>query len=149
MPAATHVEKEGTFTQTQRVLQWRDKAVEPPGDARSDLWFYFHLGRILRERLKDSTDPRDRALLDLTWDYPAHGETQDPDAEAVLREINGIGPDGARAVVLHADEGRRLDHRRLLDLLRRLRRRGQPGRAAQARPASRAPSPPSGAGPGR
>lgn len=94
MPAATHVEKEGTFTQTQRVLQWRHKAVEPPNDARSDLWFYYHLGRILRERLKDSTDPRDRPLLDLTWDYPVHGETQDPDAAAVLREINGVGPDG-------------------------------------------------------
>jgi formate dehydrogenase major subunit len=94
MPAASHVEKDGTFTQTQRMLQWRDKAVEPPGDARSDLWFYFHLGRILRERLKDSTDPRDRPLLDLTWDYPTHGETADPDAAAVLREINGVGPDG-------------------------------------------------------
>ena len=32
-PAASHVEKEGTFTQTQRMLQWREKAVEPPGDA--------------------------------------------------------------------------------------------------------------------
>ncbi|MBW8764909.1 MAG: molybdopterin-dependent oxidoreductase [Geodermatophilales bacterium] len=94
MPAASHVEKEGTFTQTQRLLQWRHKAVEPPGDARSDLWFYYHLGRILRERLKDSPDPRDRPLLDLTWDYPLIGETQDPDAEAVLREINGVGPDG-------------------------------------------------------
>ncbi|NEK59034.1 molybdopterin-dependent oxidoreductase [Geodermatophilus sabuli] len=94
MPAATHAEKDGTFTQTQRLLQWRHKAVEPPGDARSDLWFYFHLGRILRERLKDSTDPRDRALLDLTWDYPVEGETQDPSAAAVLREINGVGPDG-------------------------------------------------------
>ncbi|RBY74798.1 formate dehydrogenase [Blastococcus sp. TF02-09] len=94
MPAATHVEKDGTFTQTQRVLQWRDKAVEPPDDARSDLWFYFHLGRILRERLAGSDDPRDRPLLDLTWDYPTHGETQDPDASSVLREINGTGPDG-------------------------------------------------------
>ncbi|NEK84242.1 molybdopterin-dependent oxidoreductase [Blastococcus saxobsidens] len=94
MPAATHVEKEGTFTQTQRVLQWRHKAVEPPNDARSDLWFYFHLGRILRERLKDSTDPRDRPLLDLTWDYPTEGETADPSAAAVLREINGYGPHG-------------------------------------------------------
>lgn len=94
MPAASHVEKDGTFTQTQRMLQWRFKAIEPPGDCRSDLWFYFHLGRILRERLKDSTDPRDRPLLDLTWDYPLHGETQDPSADAVLREINGVGPDG-------------------------------------------------------
>ncbi len=94
MPAASHVEKDGTFTQTQRMLQWRFKAIEPPGDCRSDLWFYYHLGRILRERLKDSTDPRDRPLLDLTWDYPTHGETQDPSADAVLREINGVGPDG-------------------------------------------------------
>ncbi len=94
MPAATHVEKEGTFTQTQRLLQWREKAVEPPMDARSDLWFFFHLGRLLRERLAGSTDPKDQPLLNLTWDYPTIGETQDPDAEAVLREINGVGPDG-------------------------------------------------------
>jgi formate dehydrogenase major subunit len=102
VPAATHVEKSGTFTQTQRLLQWRHQAVEPPGDARSDLWFYFHLGRMLRERLKDSTDPRDRPLLDLTWDYPTHGETADPSAEAVLREINGTGPDG-RALSTYMD----------------------------------------------
>jgi formate dehydrogenase major subunit len=94
LPAATHVEKEGTFTQTQRLLQWRHKAVEPPQDARSDLWFYFHLGRIIRQKLKDSTDPRDRGLLDLTWDYPTHGPQVEPSAEAVLREINGVGPDG-------------------------------------------------------
>ena len=52
MPAASHVEKEGTFTQTQRMLQWREKAVEPPGDCRSELWFFYHLGRMLRERLR-------------------------------------------------------------------------------------------------
>jgi formate dehydrogenase major subunit len=89
LPAAGHVEKAGTFTQTQRLLQWREKAVEPKGDQRSELWFAYHLGRIIREKLADSDDPRDRPLLDLTWDYPTEGATQDPDAEAVLREING------------------------------------------------------------
>jgi formate dehydrogenase major subunit len=34
LPAATHTEKAGTFTQTQRMVQWRHKAVNPPGDAR-------------------------------------------------------------------------------------------------------------------
>jgi formate dehydrogenase major subunit len=87
MPAASHVEKDGTFTQTSRILQWRDKAVDPPGDCRSELWFFYHLGRMVRERLADSTDPRDRALLDLAWDYPLHGD--EPDPEAVLKEING------------------------------------------------------------
>jgi formate dehydrogenase major subunit len=94
MPAASHTEKDGTFTNTQRMLQWHHKAVEPQGDCRSELWFYYHLGRILRERLANSTDERDRPLLDLTWDYPLEGETQDPSADAVLREINGFGPDG-------------------------------------------------------
>jgi anaerobic selenocysteine-containing dehydrogenase len=34
-PAATHVEKAGSFTQTQRLVQWRHKAVEPPGDCQT------------------------------------------------------------------------------------------------------------------
>ncbi len=89
LPAASHVEKEGTFTQTQRMLQWREKAVEPPGDCRSELWFFYHLGRLLRARLAGSGDERDRPLLDLAWDYPVEGETADPSAEAVLKEING------------------------------------------------------------
>jgi formate dehydrogenase major subunit len=86
MPAATHVEKEGTFTNTQRLLQWRNKAVEPEGDCRSELWFMYHLGNKLRERLADSDDPRDRPLLDLTWDYATHGPNAEPDAEQVLRD---------------------------------------------------------------
>ncbi len=95
-PAANHVEKSGTFTQTQRMLQWRHQAVQPPGDARSELEFFYDLGNRLRERLAGSTDERDRPLLDLTWDYPVdeHGE---PDGEAVLKEINGYHLTGERA----------------------------------------------------
>jgi formate dehydrogenase major subunit len=89
LPASTHVEKDGSFTNTQRLLQWHYRAVEPKGDARSDLWFYYHLGRLIREKLKGSDDPRDRPLLDLTWQYPTTGELEEPSAEAVLAEING------------------------------------------------------------
>ena len=45
LPCANHTEKAGTFTNTQRLLQWRREAVHPPGDARSELHFYFHLGQ--------------------------------------------------------------------------------------------------------
>ncbi len=89
LPAASHVEKEGTFTQTQRMLQWREKALDPPGDCRSELWFSYHLGRLIRQRLANSTLPRDRAVLDLAWDYPTEGPHAEPSAEAVLKEING------------------------------------------------------------
>ncbi|OJY46272.1 MAG: formate dehydrogenase [Pseudonocardia sp. 73-21] len=99
LPAAAHTEKDGSFTNTQRMLQWHHKAVDPAGDQRSELWFYYHLGRIIRDKLAGSTDPRDRPLLDLTWDYPTttspgRPDIAEPDAEAVLAEINGTGPDG-------------------------------------------------------
>ena len=48
LPAAAHTEKNGSFTNTQRMLQWHHEAVEPAGAARSDLWFAYHLGRIIR-----------------------------------------------------------------------------------------------------
>ena len=89
MPASSHVEKDGSFTNTQRLLQWHHKAVEPRDDCRSDLWFYYHLGRKLRERLAGSKEDKDRPLLDLTWHYPTAGALDDPSAEAVLAEING------------------------------------------------------------
>jgi formate dehydrogenase major subunit len=91
-PAASHVEKEGSFTQTQRMLQWREKAVEPVGDQRSELWFFFHLGRLVRQKLADSTDPRDEPVRKLAWDYRAHGDDEwaEPSAADVLRRINGI-----------------------------------------------------------
>jgi formate dehydrogenase major subunit len=94
MPAAAHTEKSGSFTNTQRMLQWHHKAVEPPRDARSDLQFYYELGQRLRAKLAGSTDERDRPLLDLTWDYPEEGPLHEPSAAAVLREVNGTGPDG-------------------------------------------------------
>ena len=87
-PAASHVEKDGTFTQTQRMLQWHHQAVDPPGDARSELHFFYTLGNKIRERLAKSGDERDRPVLDLTWDYGIEG-SDEPSADAVLREING------------------------------------------------------------
>ena len=43
-PAAQVAEMDGSFTNTQRLIQWHDKAADPPGDARSDLWFTYQLG---------------------------------------------------------------------------------------------------------
>jgi formate dehydrogenase major subunit len=93
-PAASHVEKAGTFTNTQRLLQFREKAIEPPGDCQSDLEFMVHLGRRMKARATDR--PRDAGLRALTWNY------SDDDAEEVLREIHGnvknfadLKPDGS------------------------------------------------------
>src|SRR5699024_12561178 len=95
LPAANRTEKAGTFSQTQRRFQWRADAVDPRGDAQSELDFFFELGQRIREKLADSDDPRDRPLLDLTWDYPID-EAGEVDAEAVLAEINGYFIGGER-----------------------------------------------------
>jgi formate dehydrogenase major subunit len=89
MPASTHLEKDGSFTNTQRLLQWHFKAVDPKEDCRSELWFYYHLGKKIRDKLKGSPDPKNRPILDLTWDYATSGEHEEPSAEAVLAEISG------------------------------------------------------------
>ena len=89
IPSALVAEKDGSFTQTQRMLQWHDKAVEPPGDARSDAWFVFHLGRRIKELYKSSRKPRDRLIKAMTWDYPTEGEHEEPHIESILKEISG------------------------------------------------------------
>jgi formate dehydrogenase major subunit len=91
-PAASHVEK--SFTNTQRLLQWRQKAVDAPGAARSDLEFMVELGRMLKAKATGA--PRDAPLRALTWDYG------DDDAEQVLREIHG-GPNVHHFGDLRAD----------------------------------------------
>jgi formate dehydrogenase major subunit len=89
MPAAGHAEKDGTFTNTQRLLQWREKAVEPPGDSRSENWFVYHLGVLLKEKAKRDPRERNAGLMALTWDYGTEGEHKEPIAEEILQEING------------------------------------------------------------
>jgi len=105
MPAAGVAEKDGTFTNTMRLLQFHDKAVDPPGDARSETWFMYHLGLRLKELYRESSLPRDRAIRDLTWDYAPDPEKNarfrvkdEPDVEKIDAEINGykVGAGGRR-----------------------------------------------------
>jgi formate dehydrogenase major subunit len=89
LPAAGQAEKSGSFTNTQRLIQWHNKAVDPPGDARSETWFIYHLGRLLKEKAAEEPVEKNAALNALTWELPTEGETGEPDPEAVLAEING------------------------------------------------------------
>ncbi len=88
-PAAGTAEKEGTFTNTQRLLQYRNQAVEPPGEARSETWFMYHLGRRIKEKARNDPRPLNAGLNALTWNYGTHGKHADPRVEEILKEING------------------------------------------------------------
>jgi len=96
LPSAAVPEMEGSFTNTQRLLQYHEKAADPPDYARSNLWFTYHLGKKVKELYKNSTNDRDWAIKNLLWDYDpepsevAHWRIKDePSAYKVLKEING------------------------------------------------------------
>jgi formate dehydrogenase major subunit len=95
-PSGQVAEMEGTFTNTQRLIKFHHKAVDPPGDCRSDIWFTYHLGKRLKELYKGSTEPRDQGFLNMTWDYDPEPEEvapwqikDEPSVLKVIREING------------------------------------------------------------
>jgi formate dehydrogenase major subunit len=95
LPAAAVAEMDGSFTNTQRLVQWHDKAVDPTEDARSDIWFTYHLGRRLKQLYADSRREQDRPIQALVWNYldeaaNASWDIKDePSAELILKEING------------------------------------------------------------
>ena len=108
LPAAIAAEKDGTFTNTHRLVQWHDKAIDPPADARSEAHFVYHLGRRLKELYADDDSPAGQQIRALTWDYPTTGPHQEPDLMAVAREISGYRVADARPVAgFHelADDG--------------------------------------------
>ena len=96
-PSAQVAEMDGTFTNTQRLIKYHHKAADPPGDARSDIWFTYHLGRRLKALYADSTLPRDQGIRNLVWDYEPDPEEvepwrikDEPSTLQIIREINGF-----------------------------------------------------------
>ncbi|MBI1801398.1 MAG: molybdopterin-dependent oxidoreductase, partial [Chloroflexi bacterium] len=96
LPSAALAEMEGSFTNTQRLIQWHEKAADPPDDARSDSWFTYNLGKRLRALYKDSANDRDWAIKNLLFNYdPSPDEVKnwrikdEPSAVKLLKEING------------------------------------------------------------
>ncbi len=95
-PSAQVAEMDGSYTNTQRLVQFHHKAADPPGDCRSDVWWTYELGKRLKDLYAGSTAPRDQGFLNLTWDYEPEPEEveqwaikDEPSFDKILREING------------------------------------------------------------
>ncbi len=84
LPAAASVEKEGSLMSSARWMQWRYKAADPPGQARSDLWIIDQLMLKLKELYATEGGPNAEAITSLTWDYGSP-----PDVHRVAQEMNG------------------------------------------------------------
>ncbi|HSH46370.1 MAG TPA: formate dehydrogenase, partial [Longimicrobiales bacterium] len=91
-PSTQIAEYDGSFTNTQRMLQWHYKAKDPPGDCRTDTWFYHQVAKRLKAMYADSMLPRDQGIRNMTWDFDPDEPVSppgEPSAEKMLREING------------------------------------------------------------
>ena len=88
LPAASYLERCGTMTNSQRMIQWRMKGPEPVNDSRPDYWIIDKLWKRIVELYRDSTDPKDNIIKLLTWNYgdPDNGETY---VENIMKECNG------------------------------------------------------------
>jgi formate dehydrogenase major subunit len=93
-PAAQVAETEGTFTNTQRMMQFHFKAADAPGDCRTDVWFTYQLGKRLKKLYADSQAPRDEGFKNMVFDYehedPRERAIGEPSARALLKELNGF-----------------------------------------------------------
>src|SRR5713226_9336575 len=98
-PSAQVAEYEGSFTNTQRMLQWHFKAGDPPGDCRTDLWLTHQLASRLKAMYAGSTLPRDDGFKNLVWEFdsddPHERQRGEPDALKILKEINGYQTDNS------------------------------------------------------
>jgi formate dehydrogenase major subunit len=84
LPAVDAVEKAGSIVTSGRRSQWRPQVATAPGEAKPDIWILDRLAKAIKNVYKDSTDAKDRPILDLAWDYG-----DEVDVELVAREING------------------------------------------------------------
>ncbi len=92
LPCAASFEKEGSVTNSGRMMQWRYKAVDPPGEARPDAEIITDLYFRIRELYENEGGPLREAITKLTWDYGdsiIDGRLVHVDIEAVAKEING------------------------------------------------------------
>jgi formate dehydrogenase major subunit len=88
LPAAPAAEKDGSLTNTMRLIQWHDRAVKPPGDVRSDADFFCTLAHRLQKLYAGSKKDRDKGFLAANFTY---GDKPDePAMVEVLKEINGV-----------------------------------------------------------
>ena len=88
LPAAPAAEKDGSLTNTMRLIQWHERAVKPPGDARSDADFFCSLAHRLQKLYAGSKKERDKGFLAANFTYGA--KPDEPEMAEVLKEVNGV-----------------------------------------------------------
>jgi formate dehydrogenase major subunit len=86
LPCAGFAEKDGSFTNSARWLQWKNAAVPSPGDCRLDQDIVAQIFLAVRDLYKKEGGKFPDPILNLTWAYtdPLH-----PSLSDIAKEVNG------------------------------------------------------------
>jgi len=86
LPCAGFAEKDGTFTNSARWLQWKNTALPMPGDCRLDQAIVAQIFLKVRDLYRKEGGKFPDPILKLTWSYT---DPSNPSLAEVLKEING------------------------------------------------------------
>jgi formate dehydrogenase major subunit len=86
LPAANFAEKDGTFTNSARWMQWKWKALDPPGQAKSDQEICARMFLAVRDLYRKEGGAFPDPILNTHW---AYSNPQNPDLGEALKEMNG------------------------------------------------------------
>jgi formate dehydrogenase major subunit len=86
MPTTHWIEKDGSFTNSGRWVQWKDQVIPPQGDARHDHWLLADLFLRVRKLYQQEGGAFPDPILHLTMDYK---DPSKPDLDEIAQEING------------------------------------------------------------
>jgi formate dehydrogenase major subunit len=86
LPAASFAEKDGTFTNSARWLQWKWRATDPPGQAKADQEIVARLVMAVRDLYKKDGGAFPEPIFNVSWSY---SNPTSPDLGEVLKEMNG------------------------------------------------------------
>ncbi len=86
LPAASHFEKQGTISNSGRWIQWRYKAIDPPGEGKDDLEMMHEIYKKLKELYTAKGGANPEQLTKLHWPYETDGHA---DVTKVAAGING------------------------------------------------------------
>ncbi len=86
LPCSGFAEKDGTFTNSARWLQWKWKAIDPPGGAKTDQEILARIFLAVRDLYKKEGGALPEPVLNVSWAYT---NPASPDLGEVLKEING------------------------------------------------------------
>jgi formate dehydrogenase major subunit len=86
LPATHWIEKEGSFTNSGRWVQWKDQVIPPEGEARHDHWMLADLFLRVRELYQREGGAFPDPVMDLTFAYE---DPAKPEFDEIAQEVNG------------------------------------------------------------